>query len=399
MRVAFLAVLSVMLVSAVRAEDWPQWRGADGDGIAKGEDWSPEAIGAGKVLWEKQVGAGYSGVAVVGQRAFTMGNAGDNDIVYAINTADGSEVWKYSYPCGAAKSYPGPRCTPAVDVKTGLLYVLSREGELYCLDAVKGTLKWKKDIKKEFGAKPPKWAFSSSPRIHGELLLVNEGEKGIVLNKTTGAKVWSGGGGIGGYSSPVVYKKDGKEYLAVFSSKHVYGLDLKTGAEAWSYPWETSYDVNAADPVVVGDEIFISSGYGRGCALLDISGTVRAVWENKAISSHFGSLVYKDGYVYGLDGQAGSKRSEIKCVDFHTGEQKWAEKTGFGALVGADDKIIFLGDAGLLKVLDMSPDGYSERASGQVQINGKCWSMPILAGGRLYCRSDKGHLLCLSASK
>lgn len=399
MRIAVCVISGFLAASVVNAGDWPQWRGAAGDGIAKEEGWSPKAIGEGKVLWEKQVGVGYSGVAVVGQRVFTMGNVNENDIVYAINAADGSEAWKYSYPCGAAKGYPGPRCTPAVDPKAGLLYVLSREGQLSCLDAAKGEVKWKKDIKQEFGAQPPKWAFSSSPRIHGELLLVNEGEKGIVLNKVTGAKVWSGGAGIGGYSSPVVYNKDGKEYLAVFSAKNVYGVDLKTGAESWSFPWQTAHDVNAADPLVVGNEVFISSGYGRGCALLDISGPARSVWENKAISSHFGSLIYNNGYIYGLDGQAGNKRAEVKCVDWKTGVQKWAEPVGFGALVGAGDKIIFLGDAGLLKVFDMKPDGYNEVAAGQVQITGKCWTMPVLANGRLYARSDKGHLLCINASK
>ncbi len=393
--IVLLTVLAT--ASGVVASDWPQWRGANADGIATDKTWNPSAVAKGKVLWKKDTGVGYSSVTVVKERVFAMGNAGGSDQVFCLNAADGTEVWKYTYPCESSKRYPGPRSTPAVDVQGAKVYVLSREGEVHCIDAAKGDRKWKKSIKSELGAQPPKWAFSSSPRVVGNMLLINEGEKGLALDKSTGAKIWSGGSGVGGYSSPVVYTKDGKQFVAVFSSKNAFGVDLKTGATAWSYPWETAYDVNASDPIVKGDLIFISSGYGKGCALLDVSGKPRALWQNKAMRSHFGNLIHKDGYVYGVDGQAGSGASELRCVEFLTGEQKWGHKTGFGAIVGAGDKIIMLTQEGKLTVSDMSPDGYKEVATAQIQINGKCWVMPTLAHGRIYCRSQDGELVCVDA--
>lgn len=393
--IIFTAALA--LASGVTASDWPQWRGANADGISTDKTWNPSAVGKGKVLWKKNTGVGYSSVTVVKEQAFTMGNVSGNDEVLCLKVADGSEVWKYDYPCATSKRYPGPRSTPAVDVKDAKVYVLSREGEVHCIDAANGKRVWTKSLKSELGARSPKWAFSSSPRVVGNMLLINEGEKGIALDKKTGTKIWSGGPGVGGYSSPVVYTKNGKSYVAVFSSKQAFGVDLKTGATAWAYPWETSYDVNASDPIVKGDRIFISSGYGKGCAMLDVSGKPRAIWQNKAIRSHFGNLIHKDGFVYGIDGQAGSGAAELRCVEFLTGEQKWAHKTGFGAILGAGNKIITLTQSGKLIVSDMSPDGYREVASAQIQINGKCWIMPTLAHGRIYCRSQDGELVCVDA--
>ena len=395
-------ILFIVLASAgfAMADDWPQWRGAKGGGISVEKNWNPQAVSQGKVLWQKKVGSGYSAVSVVKERVFTVGNAGGNDVVVCLNAADGSEVWKFPYPCASPKSYPGPRCTPAVDIPTVSVYVLSREGVLYCLDAAKGTEKWKKDLKTEFGAKAPKWAFSSSPRIVGDTLLINEGAKGIALNKKTGTKIWVGGPGAGGYSSPVVYTKDGKQYVAVFAAKNIYGLDLKSGAEAWSFPWKTSYDVNATDPIVIGNEVFLSSGYGKGCALIDIKAKpTRAIWQSKALKSQFSGLLADKGMVYGIDGKAGDKNAQLKCVDFKTGAEKWAHKVGFGAIMGADGKIIFISGTGNLIVADMSPAGYNEIASSQLKLSGKCWTMPVLAYGRIYCRSVGGDLLCVDVRK
>ena len=395
--VALMTVCCVL--SSATADDWPQWRGLKSDGMSAETAWNPQAVSASKILWQKKVGSGYSAVAVVKERVFTMGNVDGNDIVVCLNATDGSEVWKYSYPCGSPKSYPGPRCTPAVDITSGSVYVLSREGELYCLDAAKGTVKWKKDIKSEFGAKAPRWAFSSSPLVVGDTLLVNEGVKGIALNKKTGAKIWAGGPGVGGYSSPVVYAKGGKQYVAVFGAKNAYGVDLKTGAQAWSHPWKTSYDINAADPVVIGNQVLLSSGYGSGCVLLDIaSSSPKVVWQSKVLRSQFSSLITKDGFIYGIDGQVG-KNADLKCIDFKTGNEKWSHRTGFGSIIGANGKIIFFGEAGKLIVAEMTSAGYKEIASSQLKLSGKCWTMPILAYGRLYCRSEGGDLLCLDLRK
>jgi outer membrane protein assembly factor BamB len=395
----YTAVLAIVfMASLVMAEDWPQWRGAKADGISMDASWSPESVGNGKVLWKKNVGEGFSTVSVVKEHVFAFGNSGGTDQVFCLNAADGTEVWKYTYPCSSPKQYPGPRSTPTVDAASPSVYVLSREGELHCIDAAKGSVKWKKSLKSELGAQAPKWDFASSVLLAGDMLIVNASARGTALNKNTGAKIWSGDPGIGGYSTPVLYNLKGKDYVAIFGEKNAYGLDLKTGAAAWSYPWETSYDVNAADPIIRGAEVLITSGYGKGAALLDISEKPRSVWENKVIRSHFGCLLEKDGFIYGLDGQAGGA-SDLRCFDFKTGQQKWTQRAGFGAIVGAGDKIIMLGQDGKLTVCNMTPDGYKEIASTQLSFNGKCWIMPVLANGRIYCKSQGGDLVCLDARK
>jgi outer membrane protein assembly factor BamB len=381
------------------ADDWPQWRGPEGTGISAEKTWNPKAVSAGKQLWKKNIGTGYSGVSVVKERVFAVGNSGGNDIIVCLNAADGSQLWKYAYKCGSPKRYPGPRGTPAVDVASGLVYVLSREGELYCINAANGREKWKQNLKDKFGAEAPKWAFSSSPRVVGDTLLINGGANCIALNKKTGAKIWSGGPGAGGYSSPVVYTQGGKQFVAVFAAKKAYGLDLKTGAEKWSYPWETAYNVNAADPIVIGNEVFLSSGYNKGCVMLDISGKPKSIWQSKVLRSHFSGLIEDKGVLYGIDGQSGNKKADLKCVDFKTGTQKWSEKTGFGSILGADGKIIFLGEKGKLTVSEMTAAGYKEIATTKLELSGKCWTMPVLAYGRIYCRSEGGDLICVDVRK
>lgn len=381
------------------AEDWPQWRGAKGDGVSMDKTWDAARVNEGKVLWKIDAGEGYSAVAVVKERVFTVGNAGGKDSVLCLDAATGKELWRFSYPCGTDGSYPGPRCSPAVDVGQAAVYVLSREGGLYCIDAAKGTEKWSKNLKQEYGAQPPAWAFSSSPRIEDGLLLVNAGAKGFAFDKKSGEKVWADGAGKGSYSSPVVYSRAGKKYVAIFAAKHAYGVELLTGKEVWSYPWETAHDVNAADPVVSGDLVYLSSGYGKGGVLLDISGEVKPVWENKEMKSHFGSLVFRSGFIYGVDGQAGNKAAELRCIEMKTGSQKWSEKLGFGAISGAGDKLLFISEGGRLVVADADPSGYREVASTQLQMKGQCWTMPVLANGRIYCRSVRGDLVCVDARK
>ena len=267
---AFLCLVSVGVGRAEEKQDWPQFRGPTRDGISKETKWNPKALeGGAKVLWKANVGEGWSSVSVSGDKVFTMGWKDDQDTVYALNVKDGKEAWKYSYPCQKC-DYAGPRATPVTDGK--VVYSLSHAGDLFCLSAQDGKVIWKKNVVSELGASVPRWNLAGSPVIQGELLLVNAGESGMALNRKTGEKVWSSGAGPGGYSAPVVFKHEGKDCVAVFGAKAVYGVELATGRRLWSSAWETRYDVNAADPIFLDGKLFISSGYDRGCALLDIKG-------------------------------------------------------------------------------------------------------------------------------
>lgn len=376
--------------------DWPQFRGANRDGISRETQWNPLAIqGGAKVLWKTSVGAGYSSVSIKGDRLFTMGHKDNNDTLYALDPKDGKVVWQHSYPCEAG-SFPGPRATPATDGK--LVYSFSREGLLLCLDAATGKVKWSKPLMQEFGAKNLKWGFAGSPVISGDKLLVNAGEYGAVLNRNTGAKIWASPAGTGGYASPVEYSVGGKACLALFGSKAIYGVDLETGRKLWSRPWETSYDINAADPIVSGNRMFISSGYNKAGCVIDVSGAQpREIWLNKNMKNQFSSCVLINGFLYGFDGNVG--KGSLKCVEFDTGEEKWSQKIGFGALSAAGDTLIALNESGDLFMVKASPGKYEELASARQVLEKTCWTAPVLCRGILYCRNNEGVLVAVDVRK
>jgi len=382
---------------AVDQKDWPQFRGANQDGISKDSQWNPQALNSGgKIAWKTNVGTGYAGVAVAGDKVYTIGNKDNKDTVYALSIKDGSSLWQYSYPCASGGGYPGPRATPATDGK--LVYTLSREGHLFCLNADTGAVQWNNNLITDFKAGNLKWGLSASPVINGNMLLINACEYGIVLNRMTGEKVWASPGGIGGYAAPVLYTAGNKECLAVFGEKALFGVELNTGKKLWSRDWETSYDVNAADPIPLNGKIFISSGYGKGASVIDVTGTQPTnVWTSKVMRNHFSSCVLINGYLYGIDGNVGN--GSLKCIDFATGTEKWAQNLGFGSLTAAGDRLVVLNEKGELFVAKASPTAFEQVAAAGKILDKTCWTAPVLCRGLIFCRNDKGDLVVLDVSK
>jgi outer membrane protein assembly factor BamB len=393
---AFVAVL-IHLTAANTFGDWPQWRGPDRNGISAESDWDPSALTKGpRILWRTNVGLGYSGVAVKGDLLYTMGNIRGQDIVTCLDTRTGREIWSYSYPARSMQ-YPGPRATPTID--GGFLYTLSSDGQVFCFSAKTGALQWRTDITSDFGARPPNWGFAGSLVVEGNLLLVNAGPSGMALYKQSGTLAWSSGSGTGGYATPVLYTQNGKRYAAIFGRRAIYGVEVQTGRQAWSYPWVTGNDVNAADPLVFDDRVFISSNYGAGSALLDISGRQpRLLWRNQRMNSHFSSFVLIDGYIYGNDGFAGRRSGVFRCLDAQTGREMWSESLGFGSLIAADGKLILLTEQGNLQIAAATPSGYREISRARSLLSSSCWTPPVLCDARIYLRNHRGELVCLDVS-
>ncbi|MHC4105315.1 MAG: PQQ-binding-like beta-propeller repeat protein, partial [Planctomycetota bacterium] len=292
-----------LVISRAEAADWPQWRGLNRDSISKETGWDPQALNKPRIIWKAKVGIGFSSAAVKDQYLYTMGNENNIDTVYCLDANTGKEIWTYSYPCDLGE-HPGPRATPTVD--DNLVFTLSREGHLYCFNAKNGKVRWKRNITKDFKVTPPGWGYAGSPVIDGDILLLNAGVSGIALNKKSGKKIWVSRQGTGGYATPVIYDWNEKRCAAIFGQKALHAVVVETGELLWSYPWRTDFDVNAADPVVEGNRVFISSGYGTGSALLEMSkkGPPRLIWKNNILRSHFSSIIYLDGYLYGNDGQS-----------------------------------------------------------------------------------------------
>ncbi len=375
--------------------DWHQHLGPKRDNISPETGWSTDwGEGGPKELWTASVGAGYSAVSVANGRAYTMGNDGKADTVWCFDAAKGTELWKKSYPCGRG-DHPGPRCTPTID--GDVVYTLSYYGHLHCFKAASGDIVWAKNLAQELGTGPPTWGFACSPLVDGDRLIVDVGAV-AALDKASGKVLWKSEKTQAGYSSPVVFTHGGKKYLPIFSGKFFQVLDAANGRRVASLPWKTSYDVNAATALVQGDRIFISSGYGTGCALLQFTGEdLKVLWRKRVMRNHFNTCVLYKGHVYGIDGNVGN--TSVKCLDFAEGEEKWSQPTGpMAGLLLSDGKLVILNDPGDLIVCQADPSGYKELARARVGSS-KCWTPPTLSHGRIYCRSHLGQVVCVDVSK
>ena len=385
------------LYNTVEAADWPNWRGPNHNGISNETGWLTTWPEAGpKVLWEKTLGTGFASMTIADGRVYAMGNIKDNDILYCLNADTGKEIWKKSYPCPIFKNNHegGPCATPTVDGDS--VYTLSKNGDAIRFKKANGEVVWHKKLNKDLGFKHPKWHFAGSALIIDNMVILNVGSYGIALNKADGSIIWENGKGAAGYSTAVPFTMDGKKCIALFTAREMVAMVPKTGKILWKIPWKTSYDVNAADAIIEGNKIFLSSGYNKGCALYTFSSSdFTEEWKNKKMRNHFNSCVLWKGYIYGVDDD-----DSISCLDFKTGQVKWAQKGfGKGSLMLADGKLIILSDKGKLAIAEASPTEYKELASAQVLPKKKCWTVPVLANGRIYARNNPdGQLVCLDVS-
>jgi len=385
--------------STASAADWPHWRGPDYNGISRETGWTTTWPESGpKILWEKSIGAGFSSMAVSDGRIYAMGNIDNRDILYCYDAATGNEIWKKSYPCPLLNQNHegGPCATPTID--SDAIYTFSKDGDVVRFKAANGDIVWHKNLNKEFKFKHPRWHFSGSPLIVGDLVILNAGTSGVALNKADGSFAWQSDKGVPGYATGVPFTLDGQNCIAMMVSREVVALNPLTGDVTWRFPWKTSYDINAAEPIISGDKMFISSGYNHGCAFLKINGNkVTEIWQNKSMCNQINSSVLWEGYIYGFSGQVNGG-GKLTCIDFATGQVKWSQGgMGTGSLMLADGKLIILSEDGKLVIAQASPDQYKEIASARI-LSGKCWTVPVLANGRIYARNAAGHLVCVDVS-
>jgi len=380
-----LTLIAALALASGMKEDWPNWLGPDRNGISAETNWSVEGK---DTLWEMNVGRGYSSFAVVDGQLYTVGfdEEGGLDVVWCLDAETGDELWAHGYPAEIMNNAHGGGTLTTPTVDGDHVFVSSRAGGLTCLEAESGEVVWELNQKDELDLELPTWGFAASPLILGDQLIMNLGVV-VSYDKESGDVKWKTKKNYGhAYSTPAPFMHDGAPALAVFAGNGLIVLSEADGKELFLKEWETSYAINAMTPIVVGDKIFISSGYNKGCGVFDLAAKGKVVWESKVMRSHMSGPTYLDGYLYGFDD------STLKCIDMD-GEEIWRERgLGKGALVVADGKLILNSGDGELIVAAASPEGYKELSREKILDGGVYWTKPVLANGRIYSRNSLGDI-------
>ena len=396
-RLATILVLQLTVTGRAAADDWPRFRGPDLDGISREANLRTE--GDPEILWKAKVGLGHAGFVVADGRAFTTGNNGkDTDTLHCFDAASGKELWTHSYPHPLDDlSYPGGTTgTPTID--GDVIYHLARRGQLFCLDTASGDVKWSVHLGEDLHYDTPTWGLAGSPLVDGDRLLLNVGDAGLALNKQDGSVVWKSKNLAPGYSTPCPLTRDGKT-LAIFSNKRGFVcVETSTGAEMWRLKWLTRHGINAAMPIVSGEHLFLSSGYGKGSTLLrfpDARAPTAPVesWKSREFATQMNAALLIDGHLYGVHGDQGVDGTGLRCLHLESGSPRWTEVAiGHGAVTAAAGHLIVLGEQGELFVAPVSPTGFEPTLRKKI-LPPKCWTTPVLANGRLYCRNHDGEIV------
>jgi outer membrane protein assembly factor BamB len=343
------------------------------------------------VLWKQPVGVGYASFVVADGKAYTIEQRRNQEVVAAYDMNNGRELWTQKWNAEYTDSTgDGPRATPTWDA--GRLYALGATGELRCLDANSGTVIWGKNILSDNQARNLPWAMAASPLIVDDKVIVLPGGKSgksvVAYNKNTGAPVWRVLNDTQAYVSPMLVELGGRRQIVVVSASRVVGLTPETGALLWEYPWDTDNGINVSQPIMVDrNRFFVSSGYGKGAALVEIKGsgnsfTASTVWENTNMKNKFNSSVLYNGYVYGLD------EGILVCLDVNTGERKWKDgRYGYGQIILAGSHLIVTSDKGDVALVKATPSAYTEVARFTA-VQGQTWNYPAIAGGKLLVRNS-----------
>jgi outer membrane protein assembly factor BamB len=377
------------------AGDWPQWHGPNRNGL------SPETgllqkwpAGGPPLSWSvSTVGSGYGSLAIKGDRIYVQGAKNRQSAISVLNRADGQGIWsKYLGPAGSNDRGSGPRGTPTIDGDR--LYVLTEEGDLWCLIAATGAEVWHRNILRDFNGRQISWLISESPLVDGNNVIVSPGgpRAGMAaLDKMTGKTVWTTQelSDEAGYASPVVADVQGVRVVMTLTASAGVGVRASDGKLMWRYQQVANGTANIATPVFQDNKVFYTSGYGTGGALLGLSaqnGLVNAqqIYFTREMQNHHGGVLLIDGHLYGFH------NSILACLDFATGRQLWRDRSvGKGTLTYADGNLYLLSEDNVVGLAAASPSGYQERGRFEIPDQGlPSWAHPVVIGGRLYIRNQ-----------
>ena len=402
MLVALLTLVS--LVARLDAGEWPQILGPTRNGKAADDErlashWP--AAGP-KVVWQKRVGRGFAGVAVARGRTFLFHRQADRAICEALDAHSGEPIWQAELPTSYVGTYvsdDGPRCVPIVAGEKLILY--GAEGDLHCLAFADGKKLWSRELYRELGT--PRDNFfgaGSSPLVEGDLVLVNVGTRAgaglVACSLADGHTVWQATNESASYSSPVATTVAGVRHAIFVTRLNVVSVDPTNGAERFRLRFGSlGPTVNAANPLVVGDRLFVTANYGVGARCLKIGGDrADEVWQGEALSSQYSTSIERDGYLYGVDGRQDLGVARLRCLEFTTGNVQWTENDfGMATLILADGKLIIQKTSGELVLAEPSPQAFHPLATAK-PFDSTVQALPALGEGLYYAR-DGRTLKCL----
>lgn len=394
------ALLALGVAPGSRALDWPRFRGPDATGISRETGWSWQWPADGpNELWRAKIGQGVSTVVVSRGLLISTGHnarkeAGGEDTVWCLDAVTGKPVWKHTYPAPLGDRFWEGGTTGVPTFDGDRVFHLSRQGGMFCFDAKAGSVVWSKQLNKDFGFAVPEWGFASSPLIVDGLIVLNAGDAGAALDRETGKLVWQNGRGSAAYATAALFEIDGTRCVALLTYRECVAVEVKSGKVRWRAPFKSNYDTNAGQPVIHDGTVELSAYSTPAVKLEARTGKPVDVWKTDT-RVHFNAGVVLDGHLYAFHGQVDKREGELRCLDWKTGATKWARPgLGVGSLIASDGKLIALGEAGQLAVIEATPAGYKELAAAHT-FAGKCWAAPVLANGLLYVRNMAGDLVCL----
>jgi outer membrane protein assembly factor BamB len=380
------------VASTEPAPYWTDFRGPKRDGIYQEvpvlADWPAAGL---TPLWKQPVGGGYASFVVARGRAFTIEQRGSQEVVAAYEVPTGRELWTNTWPAEFRESMggDGPRATPTWS--DGRVYALGATGELRALDEASGKVLWRTNILTDSAARNLDWGMAAAPLIVDDTVIVlpggANGQSIVGYDRHTGKRTWSALGDQQAYSSPMLVTLNGVRQLLVVSATRMMGLVPGDGKVLWEYPFPTYNGINAAQPLVIGDNrVFVSASYGAGCAMVELSRdgerfSVRELWRNNRMKNRFSGSVLREGVIYGLD------EGILAALDAETGEIKWkGGRYGYGQVLLAGNNLIVLTEDGDLALVRATPDRHEEVTRFHV-LDGKTWNVPAIAGGYLLVRN------------
>ena len=396
-RVLGVVAAALILQSLVAAQDWPQILGPGRNGIYTGAPIVASFPRSGPpLLWKRDVGAGFAGPAVSAGKLVFFHRVNNRETVEAMDAASGKTLWTFDYPTSYRDDFgfdEGPRAIPVIT--GGRVFTHGADGWLHGLDFATGRKLWSVDTRRVFDAPKGYFGVASSPVVDGDRVMVNVGGKsaGIVaFDAGSGKTLWTSTNDEASYSAPVMADIAGQRTAVFFTRTGLLAVDPATGGVRYQCRWRArmAASVNAAAPIVVKDQIFLSASYGTGAVLLQVANNaVKPIWSgDESMSNHYSTSVYRDGYLYGFEGRQEFGQS-LRCIEMATGKVMWnVDGFGAGTLLIAGDSLVISRESGELALAPVSPKAFRFNARAQL-IPGVVRAYAALADGRYYVRNDR----------